>query len=316
MLNYEVEVEEILLENLKSKYGITDEKMLYLYLKLRYYFIFKTDNIEDKKQFINFILSELNIVDYQYKDITFTTYTSSENSYSNIIENFEYELYGRLHRDNLNNEILDMYKIEQNYINIIKDYSSKKSKKITKDIFQDKYILFYQLEKLNELFQVNKINEVKTLKYFNQEDKISLEMELDRYIKSSLINTSNLNTITETDLEKFLIKNLNLIEPNLRYIDRQYQLEEGRIDILAKDKNNQIVIIELKIAADKKLIWQCLYYPKEIAKKTNSKIRMIAIAPNYPSYLLDILKDINVELYSYDIKISNHKIEELKLKKI
>ena len=128
-------------------------------------------------------------------------------------------------------------------------------------------------------------------------------------------NNSNLNEIKEKDLETYLINHLDLIEDGLTFQTRQYHLDEGIIDILAKDKDDNIVIIELKIEDDKKIIWQSMYYPKQIKKKFNSKVRMITIMPFYPKYLLDILNDLNIEKFSYNIKISNNKIVDLTLKK-
>lgn len=45
----------------------------------------------------------------------------------------------------------------------------------------------------------------------------------------------------------------------MNFIDRQYKVENGIIDIIAKDKNGTKCIIELKVVEDdKSLVWQSL----------------------------------------------------------
>lgn len=57
--------------------------------------------------------------------------------------------------------------------------------------------------------------------------------------------------INEADIRDFLTHNLDIVEPNLKFIKKEFSLENslgagGRIDILAKDKFGFFVIIEIK----------------------------------------------------------------------
>ncbi|WP_392482697.1 endonuclease NucS domain-containing protein [Nostoc sp. C110] len=57
--------------------------------------------------------------------------------------------------------------------------------------------------------------------------------------------------INEADIRDFLTQNLDIVEPNLKFIKKEFSLENslgagGRIDILAKDKFGFFVIIEIK----------------------------------------------------------------------
>ncbi|MDZ8092475.1 MAG: endonuclease NucS [Nostoc sp. DedQUE05] len=57
--------------------------------------------------------------------------------------------------------------------------------------------------------------------------------------------------INEADIRDFLTDNLDIIEPDLKFIQKEFSLENslgagGRIDILAKDKFGSFVIIEIK----------------------------------------------------------------------
>ena len=77
----------------------------------------------------------------------------------------------------------------------------------------------------------------------------------------------NLAFALENHLRDFLAKNLDKIEPGLRLYEKngingvEFRMESGRIDLLAIDKNNSPVIIELKRDYGKeKVLGQILYY--------------------------------------------------------
>ena len=303
-MNYESEIEEILLENLRKKYELQNNDITYLYIKYRTYYINKHFNYSE---LIYTIFDELFISKYEYKKEKVHIYYSRENSMSNIIDNFEFNLS--------KTEYTKIYNKEKIFEEI-SEYVNYNLKKFKKDAYYDKYELYFSLKKLNEIFHINNINEVEDINGFIQsESRINKELECERYISFANFNTDNLGSIQEKDLEDYLINNLAKIEPDLKYITRQLELKEGRIDILALDRNDCYVIIELKIAIDKTLIWQCMYYPDELKKlyKTR-KVRMITIAPEYPDYILNPLKKIKkIEAYRYNISISNNKVLDIKL---
>lgn len=72
----------------------------------------------------------------------------------------------------------------------------------------------------------------------------------------------NYNITKERDLQEFLWYNLDILEPGLEPLNWELYAEDaGRIDILAKDSNNDLVVIELKaVVADDDAISQILRY--------------------------------------------------------
>lgn len=130
---------------------------------------------------------------------------------------------------------------------------------------------------------------------------ISLQ-EIDKIIFELKSNPQE-DSFLEKDLENILIKDLSIIEDGLTLIKNQYQVNNGYIDILAKDRNNKTCIIELKISKnDIKLIQQCVYYPTQF----NEDVRMIAIAPDYNNKLYKSLKSLGyVEMKTYEINEEN-----------
>jgi Holliday junction resolvase-like predicted endonuclease len=101
----------------------------------------------------------------------------------------------------------------------------------------------------------------------------------------------------EMKLEKDIIKNIEIIEKEMRIIDNQYEIKDGVIDILARDKNNTLCIIELKVVPnDEKLVFQSVYYPTQF----NETVRMITIAPDYDYRIKAALQSLSyVEMKKY-----------------
>lgn len=151
------------------------------------------------------------------------------------------------------------------------------------------------------------------------EIRLTDEECLERYLQAEHFNTTNTKIITEANLRDYLYLHLDLIEQGLRPIGKEVLTDEGRIDILAKDKNNNYVIIELKTEVDKRLIWQCLYYPEVLPNKfpVNGAIRVITVCPEYPDYLVIVLKKLqHVELFQYQMHSTNSRIEDLNISKL
>lgn len=110
--------------------------------------------------------------------------------------------------------------------------------------------------------------------------------------------------ITEKQLEELVIKNLNKLENGMKFLKAQYSIAGGIIDIIARDKNDILCIIELKVIPDcKDVVFQSLYYPSQF----NEITRMIVIAPDLTQQLKYVLgKFNNIELYKYFIDNTNN----------
>lgn len=114
-----------------------------------------------------------------------------------------------------------------------------------------------------------------------------------------IISNKTKNTL-EKDIENILIKDLNVIEEGMTVIQSQYPVNSGYIDILVRDKNNKLCIIELKkVNNDSKIIQQCVYYPTQF----NEEVRMITITPGYTNKIFTSLKSLGyVEMMQYDLE--------------
>lgn len=110
----------------------------------------------------------------------------------------------------------------------------------------------------------------------------------------------------ERDLQTFLLDDLNQIEPGLTLYEkgREFTIDIGRIDILALDKNNDFVVIELKAGtAQDKALGQLLGYMGYVAEKlSNGKnVRGYLIANDFDDrvkYAIKIVKNVILKTYS------------------
>jgi hypothetical protein len=124
----------------------------------------------------------------------------------------------------------------------------------------------------------------------------------------------------EKDLRNFLAKNLNIIEPGLTLYEEgdivgiEYSAGGRYIDILTLDKDNNFVVIELKVSRGyDRVVGQILRYMGWIENnlvKPGQKVRGVIIANDISEDLkLATSKIQDVSLYEYDLSIILKKIE-------
>jgi hypothetical protein len=124
----------------------------------------------------------------------------------------------------------------------------------------------------------------------------------------------------ERDLQNYLAKNLGVIEPGLKLYDDgdevtgfEFPAGDGRIDLLAVDKSNRYVVIELKVAdATEKAIGQLMRYMTWIEQnmKTTQKARGVIVAREITTGLkLAASRVVDVRLVAYEISFKLHEID-------
>jgi hypothetical protein len=125
----------------------------------------------------------------------------------------------------------------------------------------------------------------------------------------------------EKDLQNFLAKNLTIIEPGLKLFEEdgingiEYPVDGRFIDILAIDKDNNYVIIELKVSRGyDRVIGQLLRYKNWIKKyqaDETQNVRGIIICNEITDDLLLACFDLkDIELFEYELSIKLHKKEQ------
>lgn len=116
----------------------------------------------------------------------------------------------------------------------------------------------------------------------------------------------------ERDLENFLLAKLNVLEEGLRLYEgetgRQFQVQSGRIDILAQDKNNNFVVLELKAGtATDAVLAQILAYMADITRELSmgKPVRGIIVAYGFAEKLVaasSLLPTIKLKKYKVNFE--------------
>jgi len=124
----------------------------------------------------------------------------------------------------------------------------------------------------------------------------------------------------EDDLRDYLSNNLSVIEQGLilfkdkdgkEGIEYPIDTENRRVDILALDKNDIPVVIELKVSRGyTKVIGQCLYYKNKVKQLLNtSKVRIIIIGREITPQLKIAIEDLlDIELFEYKLSVLLEKV--------
>ena len=180
------------------------------------------------------------------------------------------------------------------------------------DLFPPKYVISVANEFANG-------KELNISKFITAEARRFLEKTGFKVIQGgeSYEDIENEETSTEVrlslerDLENYIIKNLDEIEEGLKIYSkgsvtgRQFSINNERIDILAIDKNNNYVVIELKVGtANYHVIGQILSYTSLVRRDIADKkeVRGIIIADDFDRKLRYAASEVpNISLKKYEI---------------
>ncbi len=111
----------------------------------------------------------------------------------------------------------------------------------------------------------------------------------------------------EQDLENYIARNIEVLEEGLRLIRRQYEVPTGRIDILAEDREGNLVVIELKAGeATESSLTQLLAYISAIQEREKGRnVRGILVAHTFPERVVHAARLIPyVKLKRYEVKFT------------
>ena len=225
------------------------------------------------------------------------------------------------------NEI-KLFKVVDSIESLQLKFPGKRSRNIRKGII------------VTELEKIGKLNEFCNKYWMNGNSDEGIKIirkyknALSNYIDNSESDdedldyeiTGEVNTYEESsfayedDLRDYLANNLSLIEDGLKLYEDdngiegvEYSINDSnkRIDILAMDKNNIPVVIELKVKRGyEKVIGQCQYYKNRLKSILEVKnVRVIIIARTITDYLKTATIDLEgFELFEYELKINLKKI--------
>jgi len=158
-------------------------------------------------------------------------------------------------------------------------------------------------------------------KAFERKSSELTEEEIDEFEEERESENQQTGFAYESDLRDFLSQNLTIIEPGLRlYEDEgiigvEFPVGGRFIDILAIDKHNNYVVIELKVSKGyDRVVGQLLRYIAWIEKnqaEPDQKVRGIIVARDISNDLhLSASKVPDIELFEYDLSVSLRKVNK------
>ena len=113
----------------------------------------------------------------------------------------------------------------------------------------------------------------------------------------------------ERDLQGALSDSIEQLEPGLKFIDSEVVVAAGRIDILAEDSKNRLVVIELKAdIAQRGSIDQLLSYMDSLDEDQDRPVRGILVARDFHPNLVRAARripDISLKAYSFQFSFED-----------
>ncbi len=108
--------------------------------------------------------------------------------------------------------------------------------------------------------------------------------------------------LTEEDLKRFLKKKPEYIEEGIRITREEYDIGIGKIDLFGRDKNGNIVIIELKKGKiGENEVLQLNRYV-QYYKKTNPNVRGIIVGSSITNTAKILLENLRLEFKSINLR--------------
>jgi len=145
-----------------------------------------------------------------------------------------------------------------------------------------------------------------------EQDVQILLSEIEKAEKASIgvdtiLSTDEVLEIREADLENFIVKNTQLLGPRLTLKDRQVDTQEGRLDLLFEDGNENLVVVELKLhEIGRGAINQLRKYMHQVRKDLDREVRGVIVCKDVlPAFVEEFkrLSDIQIFHYGWMLRI-------------
>lgn len=286
--NVEDILEDKLLECLSYRYNKNNHTsiMHILYLRSLIYYNKKEISYEELS---SFLLLELNLPEpliFNDQVISLTN-RYADNCLLNVIDNLIFR-HLEVHYNDVRKGIVCGKEIIIELFSKFTDYARKKTRTI-KSINKKNIYKHFMLEALNNEFNLT-INNLKRFDcfYYDNSYKDCITTFDDECTKYYNLYLKETESILEKDLEDYIYKNGLL---NIKILKRQYKTDNGIIDMLGVDENNNTVIIELKVVSKPRdLLWQINLYRNDFLKThSEDKLRVIVVSPKLDDSIKTLL---------------------------
>jgi len=157
--------------------------------------------------------------------------------------------------------------------------------------------------------EIQKVDEESKLlileaKRTNPEEVVEIQFEdIDFLMVDKLVDKSDLKIRGhEVDIHESIEEEPELVEEDLKVVEREKETPAGFIDVFARDSEDDWVVIEVKRNPDYNTVLQLQRYVEEIEKEYSGNIRGILVAPKMTDKVLDYLKERDLKFVNVDIE--------------
>ncbi len=108
---------------------------------------------------------------------------------------------------------------------------------------------------------------------------------------------------SEADMQKAILLEPSLIEEGFSPMSFEKKVDPGFIDIYGRDKQGNLVVIEIKrVKADREAVFQLSRYVEDIKTRVRGKVRGVLVAPHLAKGVQRLLAELRLEFKGLDPK--------------
>ncbi|MFB6241692.1 MAG: endonuclease NucS [Candidatus Nanosalina sp.] len=142
------------------------------------------------------------------------------------------------------------------------------------------------------------------VKRTNPEEVVEIQFEeIDFLTVDKLVDKSELKIRGhEVDIHESIEEDPEIVEENLTVVEREKETPAGFIDVFARDREDEWVVIEVKRNPDYNTVLQLQRYLDEIEEEYQGEIRGILVAPKMTDKVLDYLEERGLEFVEVEME--------------
>jgi len=157
------------------------------------------------------------------------------------------------------------------------------------------------------LFQTRVVGDVLQVRAVRRKPPESVRISFDRvYLLSamSLVDRGEFSLYaSEEDMQKAILLEPSILEPDLKPITYEKKVEPGFVDVYGIDKNGKLVVVELKRkTAGRDAALQLAKYVDYVKTVANREVRGVLVAPRLARGVQRLLATLGLEFKALDPK--------------
>jgi RecB family endonuclease NucS len=155
------------------------------------------------------------------------------------------------------------------------------------------------------IFQTHISDKILQIRAVRRKPQESVRLFFDRIYLVSALSLSDSGEFalyaSEEDMQKAILLEPSLIEPDFKPISYEKKVEPGFIDVYGTDKNNNFVVVEIKRkTASREAALQLAKYVESIRSMVNRQVRGILAAPHMGKDVQKTLATLELDFKSLD----------------